>query len=866
MTLSVTQKLNAAGAIALLVILTGVLAVTEMTTLARTTARVDTADETIARLQSVLGSISDGETGQRGYLLTGDSAYLDPYHAAKRRADSVLALLRSTAAGSLRAHGLDSLQRDVDRKFAELDRSIGLYDHVTPAAALALVRTGRGRVLMDSARVLVAELTRDTRAARSAEAAARGASERRVLWAVIVGSLVALVLSVLIGRTLRADVTRQIGTERQLRAAATRSSYLAHVSGILGSSLDYEATLRQVAQLTVPELADWCIVHVLLEDGTIRQLAVAHVDPTKVERAKELAAQRPPDANADSGVPLVLRTGQPQFHPTVTEAALNAGTMDDAQRRLVRELGITSVLIVPMLARGRTLGAITMISAESGEHYTEDDLTLAQDLASRAAVAVDNARLYRDAEAARGQALAANSAKSEFLATMSHEIRTPINATLGYAQLLEMGISGPLTDTQRTQVERIRASSQHLLGLVNEVLDLAKVESGTLTVQDERARSGEAVDAALALLRPQAAAKGVTLSEQCEGDHDTSYVGDVHRVRQILTNLVANAVKFTGPGGHVSVACALPGDAPPHLSSAHGPYVALRVIDSGIGIAAGDLERIFQPFTQAEAGYTRQRMGTGLGLTISRRLALMMHGDITVESEPGKGSTFTLWLPAAREAVADAAASALAAAQPSAAEHAVADVETSSLASQLTHEAERSRETPPRPRAAAHEVSRRDALEAIAATMLASVRHLTDDWVGRLRAADLPSVHDLTTEQIEDHAATFITDIALTVRALGAAVDSGSDPSGVMRDSTRILYTIAERHGGQRWRLQWSEDEVEMEMKLMGKLLRECIRTSVPVGGEGAREAIDEAIRVVTAILDQAARTARSALRSASAE
>jgi signal transduction histidine kinase/CHASE3 domain sensor protein len=859
MTLSVTQKLNAAGAIALLIILTGVLAVTEMTTLARTTARVDTADETIARLQSVLASLADGETGQRGYLLTGDSAYLDPYRAARRRADSVLTLLRREAVHPLRREGLDSLSREVDQKFAELGRTIRLRDSAGPAPALAIVHTGRGRVIMDSARVLVAELTADTRAARLAEAGRRGTSERRVLWAVILGSLVALVLSVLIGRTLRADIASQLRTERQLRAGGKRSAYLAHVSGILGSSLDYEATLQQVAQLTVPELADWCVVHVLMEDGAIRQLAIAHVDPTKVEWAREISAQRPPDPNASTGVPVVLRTGEPQFFPTVDLASLDAGAVDETQRRIIHELGITSVLIVPMLARGRTLGAITMITAESGEHYTTDDLMLAQDVAGRAAVAVDNARLYRDAESARAQALAANRAKSEFLATMSHEIRTPINATLGYAQLLEMGISGPLTDTQRTQVERIRASSQHLLGLVNEILDLAKVESGTLTVQREQARTGEAVDAALALLRPQAAAKGVTLSEKCEGARDTSYLGDVHRVRQILTNLVANAVKFTGPGGRVSVQCVTKPSVPPQLESVRGPYVALRVTDTGIGIDAADLDRIFEPFTQAEAGYTRQRMGTGLGLTISRRLAQLMHGDITVDSEPGKGSTFTLWLPSAREARVPPV-------EQSPAELSAAEEATSGLTTQLAIEATESHRARGDTAAARDELSRRDALESIAATILVSVRPLTDSLVARLRACNLAGVRGLTSEQLEDHAATFITDIALTVRALGAAVESGADPSGVMRDSTRILYTIAERHGGQRWRLQWTEAEIDREMDIMGKLLRECIRTSVPDRGAGAQEATAEATRVVTAMLDQAARTSRSALRTAAAE
>jgi len=838
MTLSVTQKLNAAGAIALLIIVIGVVAVTEMTTLSRNTARVDSADETIARLQAVLGSLSDGETGQRGYLLTGDSAYLDPYHAAHHRADSVLALLRTTAAHPLRPEALDSLSRKVDEKFTELNRTIRLHDSVSAQAALSVVHTGHGRLLMDSVRVLVRELTTDTRSARRAETIARTTSEHRALWAIVLGSIIALLLSVLIGRTARTDIARQLATERQLRSAAKRASYLAHVSGLLGSSLDYEATLQQVAQLTVPELADWCIVHVRGEDGGIRELAVAHADPSKVEWARQISAQRPPDPNANTGVPLVLRTGEPQFYPTIPREALDDSRIPDDQRSIATELGITSVLIVPMLARGRTLGAITMITAESGEQYTPEDFTLAQDVAGRAGVAVDNARLYREAESARAQALSANSAKSEFLATMSHEIRTPINATLGYAQLLEMGISGPLTETQRTQVTRIRATTAHLLGLVNEILDLAKVESGTMSVQHETAMAGEAVDSALALLRPQAASRGISLGEQCEGDRDAAYVGDEHRVRQILTNLVANAVKFTGPGGRVSVSCTLNAPPPAALEKTGRNFVAIEVADTGIGIEPADMDRIFEPFTQAEAGYTRQRMGTGLGLTISRRLAVLMNGEITVQSTVGSGSTFTLWLPAATTGRTTAPTP-----TPAPPPAIVPALDAAIPGARL-------------------DVSRRAALEHVATVMLSNVRRLTVEWVAKLRGSTIARVEELSAEQLEDHAATFITDIALTVRALGAAMDSGADPNGIMRDGTRILHTIAERHGAQRCRLQWSERDLDVEMELLGKLLRDCIRTSLP-GTEGeTQEAVAEATRVVTAMLDEATRISRSAYRS----
>ncbi|HEX6039442.1 MAG TPA: ATP-binding protein, partial [Longimicrobium sp.] len=257
----------------------------------------------------------------------------------------------------------------------------------------------------------------------------------------------------------------------------------------------------------------------------------------------------------------------------------------------------------------------------------------------------------RAAEVARLTAEDANRAKSQFLANMSHEIRTPINAVTGYAELLELGIGGPLTAQQRHQVERIRGSSQHLLTLVNEVLDLAKVESGQMSVQRDHGQVGETLDGALALVQTQAARRGLRLVDDTGTARDAAFVGDVDRVRQVLVNLLSNAVKFTEPGGRVSV-CASVTDGPDddaRLPGA-GPWVRMDVEDTGMGIAPERLATVFEPFVQVDASYTRQAGGTGLGLTISRRLARLMDGDLTVRSRLGRGSCFTLWVPAAPEA------------------------------------------------------------------------------------------------------------------------------------------------------------------------------------------------------------------------
>jgi signal transduction histidine kinase len=251
----------------------------------------------------------------------------------------------------------------------------------------------------------------------------------------------------------------------------------------------------------------------------------------------------------------------------------------------------------------------------------------------------------QEAERERAAADVANRTKSEFLANMSHELRTPINAIMGYTEILQLGIAGDVSPQQRMHLERVRASSQHLLTLINDLLDTAKIEAGQLTVTRERARLADAVGDALGLLAVEAAARAIVVEEDCP--EQVTYYGDEDRVRQIVTNLLSNAIKFTEPGGRVELrAREVPATADGAVSG-DGPWMCLDVEDTGIGMSAEDLEKVFRPFVQAVAGRTRVTGGTGLGLTISRQLARLMGGDLVARSEPGRGSCFTLWLPAA---------------------------------------------------------------------------------------------------------------------------------------------------------------------------------------------------------------------------
>jgi signal transduction histidine kinase len=309
---------------------------------------------------------------------------------------------------------------------------------------------------------------------------------------------------------------------------------------------------------------------------------------------------------------------------------LVAGARDAEHLAIMRELQIKSALVVPMIARGRTLGALTLISTDTGRRYGEVDQSLAMELATRAGIAIDNAQLYRSA-------LAASDAKSAFLATMSHELRTPLNAIIGYQSLLAEGINGSLNPSQLAQLARIRASADHLLSLIDEVLTFSRVDAGKEVVRSDEVQLGAIVAEALTMVTPLAEAKGLRLQNET---NDAWLLTDSGKVRQILLNLLSNAIKFSDDGDIVV------------RSRLNGDSVAVSIADPGIGIAPENLGKIFDPFWQVEQRSTRRIGGTGLGLSVSRSLARLLGGEVSVESGVDKGSTFTLTLPAKRGASA----------------------------------------------------------------------------------------------------------------------------------------------------------------------------------------------------------------------
>ncbi|KJH72545.1 PAS domain S-box protein [Aliterella atlantica] len=629
------------------------------------------------------------------------------------------------------------------------------------------------------------------------------------------------------------DITERKRIEEQER-------FLAEASAILAASLDYRTTLTNLAFSIVSRQADWCSIHVVDEEGALRLVAVAHANPLQMQWAQQLQQTYPLDPQAKIGAPQVIRTGQAELYSEITDSTLRSLATSEESWQILQQLKLKSMMCVPLKARGRALGAITFVTNELGRSYNSNDLKWAEDLARRAGLALDNARLYQQAtdigenlrraiiilgeqqqqlrvlqritnllnqrltnlpsllqvmvgsvcdgiseaefaaiamvqsnsksleltatsgidqenlqflpyqarlihqvfltgkaqlvkqkqpqidannpltapaaiyavaiesatagrlgvllignwqdpeafdvedrnllEAVGEQAaIAINNArlinaleereerlgiqneilasqnreleitrsqierqnlqlieaarlKSQFLATMSHELRTPMNAVIGFAQVLLRQRTATLNPTQVDMVERILNNGKNLLALINDILDLSKIEAGRLKLRLEEFDLVKLISATLAELRPLAEQKQLPLRFQVQLA-DPMVVNDSTRVRQILVNLLSNAIKFTDTGT-VDVTI---GQTPDR--------VIISVKDTGVGIAESELEHIFEEFRQVDQTTTRQHGGTGLGLAITRSLVNMMQGAIAVESQLEQGSTFTVSLP-----------------------------------------------------------------------------------------------------------------------------------------------------------------------------------------------------------------------------
>jgi PAS domain S-box-containing protein len=426
----------------------------------------------------------------------------------------------------------------------------------------------------------------------------------------------------LFGAPVFTVVLRDI-TERKRIERAQR--FLAQAGSILGSSLDYETTLASVAGLTVPELADWCVVYIQDEDGSIRRLQVAHADPSRRDLLTQLMTY-PLDPRSPHPVFTVVETGQPHIMHDVGDDFLSALSQSAQHRSIYDSLGLGSLMMVPLTARGVTRGAMGFFSA-APRRYGRDELALAQDLAVLSAMAVDNARLYRDAKAAIG-------ARDDLIAVVSHDLGNPLSAIrIGTSLLLKTVPKEELTAASWQHLEYIRQSAQQMENLINDLLDVKRLETGTVALSPRPVNAAVLAAEVIDVFRPIAQNRSLAL--ECTIHAELPEISaDPRRLVQVLSNLMANALKFTEPGGRVELNATRSGDV-----------VLFSVSDTGQGIPLEHQPHVFDRFWQARRD---GRKGLGLGLAIARGIVDAHGGRIWMESAPGSGTTFLFTIPVAR--------------------------------------------------------------------------------------------------------------------------------------------------------------------------------------------------------------------------
>jgi PAS domain S-box-containing protein len=412
------------------------------------------------------------------------------------------------------------------------------------------------------------------------------------------------------------DITerRRIEKERQ---------FLAEASVALSASLDHEQTLATVAQLVVRDFADWCIVDIMEEQDNLRRLKVASANPANAPLCARLE-HTPIDRSRPYLVRTVIEERQPLLVEHVSSDYLESVAQSPQHLEALRSINPTSIMAVPLLMRGQLLGAIAFVSSTSSRLYRPGDLRLALALADRAAVAIENARLYR-------ASVHATQLRDQLLGVVAHDLRNPLTAiSLHAADLTRRGPDPERRSQMRN--EAIQSAAMRMNRLIQDLLDVAVMESGRLTIEPARLSARELIVAAVEMQRALASSSSLEL--RCDVDRDVPDAwGDRDRLLQVFENLIGNAVKFTKAGGGITVGAA---------SRDH--EVIFRVTDTGSGIAPENLPRVFDRFWRAEG---TRRQGAGLGLPITKGIIEAHGGRIWVESTPDRGTTFSFTIPEA---------------------------------------------------------------------------------------------------------------------------------------------------------------------------------------------------------------------------
>ena len=396
---------------------------------------------------------------------------------------------------------------------------------------------------------------------------------------------------------------------------------------------DYQTTLDKIAHLAVPHFADWCTVEMLSDSGTLQRVAVAHADPAKEQLARDLHSLFP-QRFPEGGPWHVLRTGQAERVEEISDEMLAQSISDPDYLAALRSLGLCSYMGVPLTVRGKTLGVISFVTAESHRRYTAEDQSLAQDLARRAAVAIENANLLRALQQT-------DRAKDVFLATLAHELRNPLAPVWNGLSIIKRVPD----DAQRVQqvADMIGRQVGQLARLVDDLLDVSRISTGKIELKKQPADLGSILRNAIETSRPHIEAARHKLSVQLP-DEPIELEADAVRLAQVFSNLLNNAAKYTRPGGNIEL-----------IVQVEPERVVVKVRDNGAGIAPEMLSKVFGLFTQVTHPSERTQGGMGIGLSLVEGLVRLHGGSVEAHSEgPDKGSEFIVYLPRLKPAATTA--------------------------------------------------------------------------------------------------------------------------------------------------------------------------------------------------------------------
>jgi PAS domain S-box-containing protein len=414
--------------------------------------------------------------------------------------------------------------------------------------------------------------------------------------------------------SVQEDITEQKRREEDLE-------FLAEASRTLSTTLDYKQTLQRIARVAVPHFADWCLVHLADPSGVPQQLVAAHIDPKKVAIAEEYYRRFPPNPDETTGIIQAIRTGESRFVEELTPDILKATTHHEEQLRILQELDLISYMVVPLKLPDRVIGTLSFITAESHRVFSRRDLVVAEDLARRAAKAIENSRLYARLREEHRR-------KDEFLAMLAHELRNPLAPIRSGLELLS------LSGIEHETIPVMREQTAHLARLVDDLLDVSRIVQGKIRLQQKPVELGEIIKHTVEATKPLADEQRHHI-EVSLPETPVWVLGDRVRLSQCLTNLLHNAIKYTEPAGRIWVSLAT-----------EGGQAELAVEDDGIGIEPEMLPHLFDLFTQADRSLERSKGGLGIGLTLVRNLVEAHGGSVTAHSAGlGEGSEFLITLP-----------------------------------------------------------------------------------------------------------------------------------------------------------------------------------------------------------------------------